>query len=71
MLMSAPFDYPDDEYQQDKLANALSYANTLLNQPQDDSALRETLHQEWKKGLRDAVRYLDEQGEDFLRVMSK
>ena len=33
VLMSAPFDYPDDEYQQDELAKAMYEANNLLNQP--------------------------------------
>ena len=41
VLMSAPFDYPDDEYQQDKLAAAMSNANKLLNKPHDDTALEE------------------------------
>lgn len=42
-----------------------------LDLPQDDTALREALHHEWKKGLRDAIRYLDEQGEDFLCMMAE
>lgn len=41
VLMSSPFDYPDDEYQQDKLAAAMSDANKLLNQPHEDAALKE------------------------------
>ena len=55
VLMSAPFDYPDDEYQQDKLAAAMSDANKLLNQPHEDAALKEYC----KKVLLEAADWFD------------
>lgn len=37
VLMSAPFDYPDDEFQQEALASAMSMANSLLNRRAADA----------------------------------
>ena len=63
VLMSAPFDYPDDEYQQDKLAAAMSDANKLLNKHHDDTALKEYR----KKVLFEAADFASSQGDiDFV-----
>ena len=58
-----------DKYREIFLSHSI--AEQALTIHNDDMALQAALHKEWLRGLKDAVGYLDDQGEDFLRHMAE